>query len=414
MAAASFLAKAGGAVLAFLVTLLVARALGPAQTGVYLLALQIALVFSVLARRGADLALMRAVATQLAAGAQRPAVAVVRWCAGMVTRNALLAAACLLALAVGLRFYPDATPGLSGALMVFALCVLPMSLYNLLAEAIKGAGHGVAGTTVQTVVPAAATLLVLVLLSDRLTVHAAAIAVTGGAVLGLAAAGAFWHRTLGWRAPACDRQTRDRVRAGLGPLFWIAIMNLVMGSTDILMLGALSDTGQVGLYGVAARIVLVSGMLLTAVNGIYGPVFAGLWSRNLTRELGDLARRLTRWLVLCAVAFLVLVLTLGAWILAWFGPGFDDAYLCLALLGIAQFAVLATGPVAYLLMMTGHERLHRNTTVIAAVLNVGLNAVLIPLYGAAGAAAATGASLVVKNALAVHYVRSALKIRLYG
>ncbi|HOO47262.1 MAG TPA: polysaccharide biosynthesis C-terminal domain-containing protein, partial [Deltaproteobacteria bacterium] len=85
----------------------------------------------------------------------------------------------------------------------------------------------------------------------------------------------------------------------------------------------------------------------------------------------------------------------------------------LIILALGQFVVLATGPVAALLMMTGYEKFHRNTTALSAALNVVLNFTLIPRYGGEGAAFATAVSLSVKNVLAVLHVRKRLNIPLF-
>jgi O-antigen/teichoic acid export membrane protein len=55
--------------------------------------------------------------------------------------------------------------------------------------------------------------------------------------------------------------------------------------------------------------------------------------------------------------------------------------------------------VGALLNMTGHERDTMNGMIVAMVVNVGLNLVLAPLYGMAGAAAATATSVLVWNIL---------------
>jgi O-antigen/teichoic acid export membrane protein len=57
------------------------------------------------------------------------------------------------------------------------------------------------------------------------------------------------------------------------------------------------------------------------------------------------------------------------------------------------------GPVGVVLIMTGHERDAALAIGVSAVLNLILNAILIPGWGMEGAAVATAASTVVWNIL---------------
>ena len=92
------------------------------------------------------------------------------------------------------------------------------------------------------------------------------------------------------------------------------------------------------------------------------------------------------------------------------GPEFLAGSALLVVLALGQFVNVATGSVGYLLMMTGHEKLMRNSVAIAAALNLALNLTLVPVAGAMGAAIATAISLATLNLVATYYVWSHLGI----
>ena len=69
------------------------------------------------------------------------------------------------------------------------------------------------------------------------------------------------------------------------------------------------------------------------------------------------------------------------------------------ILSIAQLVNGFFGIVWPLLVMTGHERNGVYGLLAASLLNVPLNALLIPPYGVVGAAIATGISIIVWNLL---------------
>ena len=71
---------------------------------------------------------------------------------------------------------------------------------------------------------------------------------------------------------------------------------------------------------------------------------------------------------------------------------------------------MATGSVGFVLIMTGNERLARNNTAVAAGVSLALNVLLIPRYGALGAAIATAVSIASLNLPAAYLVKRELGI----
>ena len=73
---------------------------------------------------------------------------------------------------------------------------------------------------------------------------------------------------------------------------------------------------------------------------------------------------------------------------------------------LGQLVLIATGPIQTFVIMSGRERVAASISAGAAVLNLILNYVLIPVYGIEGAAIATSVSLAVSNLILFAYVRS--------
>ncbi|MBT6456251.1 MAG: hypothetical protein HOK37_12010 [Gammaproteobacteria bacterium] len=80
-----------------------------------------------------------------------------------------------------------------------------------------------------------------------------------------------------------------------------------------------------------------------------------------------------------------------------FGTDYQQADSLLMILAFAQFINVFTGSNGYILMMTGHEREFRNIALLSAVLTVILSFILIPFFGAIGAAIATVLGFLTKN-----------------
>jgi O-antigen/teichoic acid export membrane protein len=101
----------------------------------------------------------------------------------------------------------------------------------------------------------------------------------------------------------------------------------------------------------------------------------------------------------------------GEFIIPWvFGAEFSAAHAPLAILAMGQLVNAGFGSVGFLLNMTGYERISSRILWQTALLNILLNAIMIPLFGIVGASVATAISLVIWNALLYREVRKHLRI----
>ncbi len=82
-------------------------------------------------------------------------------------------------------------------------------------------------------------------------------------------------------------------------------------------------------------------------------------------------------------------------ILSLFGSDFTEASWSLKILVTGQMINALCGSVAILMIMTGHQKKSLPVVVCSALINVVLNAILIPSFGIAGAAIATSFTMIV-------------------
>jgi len=93
-----------------------------------------------------------------------------------------------------------------------------------------------------------------------------------------------------------------------------------------------------------------------------------------------------------------------------FGTQFTSGGNILTVLSIGQFVNVAMGSVGYLLVMSGNETLMRNSTIVAALINIVLHIILVPLAGVLGAAIASTLSLIMMNVFLAYFVWLRLNI----
>ena len=181
------------------------------------------------------------------------------------------------------------------------------------------------------------------------------------------------------------------------PLLLVSGSVVIASNADAIMLGTLGTFKDVGIYSIAARLALMTSLFLQATNSAIKPKMASLFSDKKIDEIRFMVKRVTKGLTFIGLLFVILFLTLGQWILGFWGAEFQEAYWVLVILSIGQFFNIATGCSGMLLVMCGYEKIHGYISLISLILNIILNVILIAKYGALGAAIATAISVILSN-----------------
>ena len=190
------------------------------------------------------------------------------------------------------------------------------------------------------------------------------------------------------------------------PTAFASILMGVLVSMDRVFLGIFREASEVGVYQAAAQVAVVMTFLLAAVNTIFAPLAAGAHHRGEIAGLNEAFRVSTRWgLYLSLPLFLAIGAAPGAMLSVVYGSRFTEASVPLLILMAGQLANVATGCAGSLLNMTGHPRRWLSLSAGAVGMNLTLNALLVPRWGAVGAAAATAAAAGPLYLVAVFQIR---------
>lgn len=202
------------------------------------------------------------------------------------------------------------------------------------------------------------------------------------------------------------------LKAGF-PLVFLAAASTLNSNADILMLGGIMGTDSAGPYHAATRGSMLVSFGLTALLIPLSPLIARLYREDRTQLERVTSKAARRTLIITLPLALVLI-ACSRWFLEIFGPDFVVAQIALVILVAGQLVNVAAGPVQLLLVMTGYERIAALGVIASTATNVGLNAVLIPVWGLEGAATATAVSLVLWNMLLLWQVKKRLGFSIWG
>jgi O-antigen/teichoic acid export membrane protein len=210
------------------------------------------------------------------------------------------------------------------------------------------------------------------------------------------------------RKTAPEYETRRWLNVSL-PLLLSAGFLMLMSNTDVILLGMMRGDGEAGIYFAASRTARQAAFMLAAVNAIVAPLISGQIAEGDRARLQRLVHLAAAMVFIPSLIVAVVLLSLNQWILGLFGAEYLAARNPLFVLVIGQLVNALTGPVGFLLSLGGHER--RSTMVYGwcALMNIGLNVVLISQFGITGAAVATSVSLAAANlwltALVIRHMR---------
>lgn len=144
----------------------------------------------------------------------------------------------------------------------------------------------------------------------------------------------------------------------------------ILGQFDVIIVGSVLDPSATGFYNIGTKIATLANFALLAVNQVFAPTIALIHSDGAKQRL---QRELSKAAVLTFVPTLVigLVLYVGSTpLLKIFGPEFTHAEGVLHILIIGQIVNAATGPVGYVLNLTGHHQVSTRIYGVSSLVNV--------------------------------------------
>lgn len=401
-----FLLRVGSTTLGFATSLLLARSLGAAGYGAYAYAFAWVNLLVIPSAFGLDVLLVRETAADPGPAKQGANRALRQWSHRLVTTLSIAIMAGLAAAIWGLQ---RAQPGMVLAVVIAAASLPARALTNLKQGTLRGLRHVIMGQFPEAVLRP---LLVIVLLlaaslvyGDRFdSTQAVSIAVFA-AWVSFGVATLLEHRALpqALKVAPPTFHRREWLASAL-PFLFVSGMFVVNNRADIVMLGAIRGESAVGYYSVAAKAATLITFILAGANAALAPSFSRSFAAGQLERMLVTLRRATALVLLTSLPIVLVLMIWGRPLLSLFGSGFASAYPPLLVLSIGQLMNVATGPVGQLLNMTGHERDTAVAVGSSAVLNIVLNAALIPLWGLMGAAAATACSTVFWNVLLARYV----------
>jgi O-antigen/teichoic acid export membrane protein len=399
-------AKVGGACVSFLLYIVLARTMTPeAFADVAVILAWLAIATSV-ACFSAPLVLVRFVPDNLAQGRAGLARGVLQFSFLATTAFAMvIAGATILTIAVGAislsRDLPRSTllaaalllpsvllADLVGILTGLKRAAVAELLVNVLRPALTVTGLAVLWYLGRPPMPAP-TVLALYLAASVIMV-----------MVGMTYAWSILPRELAGAQPVFAYREWTRTAAGF---MAVAIAVTISERIDILLMGVISSPSEVAAYAVAVRFAQTVAVAVSAAAAVMAPHLVERLDdlrQGRSAELQVLVRDTARTAMHVSIIALAGFALLGPVFLKLFGPHYERAYVPLVVLAVGQVLSTLVGPAAAVATLSGKPRIAIIALTTGIVVSATLNILLVPSYGANGAAFATACGMVVASLVA--------------
>jgi len=387
----------------FVGSVVAARLLGPAEFGLYSLILTVTTLLALPLRNGLPTLFVREASNALSQADWSRLHGIWQWAHAVIASAALLASLAAAAFA----WWASASASALDPALGFWLVVLVTvgALCSLRSSQLRVRDHLFAaqfpGDVLDPLIFAAALSILVSASSASALAAVQAKVIAGGVVLVV----------LAWRVRAARAAVSFDGRAAsfaanrrwlwaLAPLTSLGALNIVNQHTDILMLGYLMTTEQVGYYKIAATAGTLVSLGLTTANFVIGPKIA---KHHAVGDVGELQRACTFGVLLSVSVAFGVALTLGVFGADLIALAYGDAYAAamtpMMVLITGHIVNAACGSPGTVLIMIGRDRAAVRVLAMSGVINIILNLALIPLLGIIGAALATVTAMVTWNLL---------------
>jgi O-antigen/teichoic acid export membrane protein len=413
----SFFLRIGGQVVGFLLTLLIAQYFGAEGLGEYMLAVVVLRIFTLIAKLGMDTASIRFIASFAKQKKWKSLLFFLKKVYPILVFSSLFFSFIMYSLSDSIANFLKIH---SAYIRVFSFFILPMVFFALHYQSLRGLKKIAAFSFFYRMSQAMfAIIIILILLqfseAPSIPFYAYIISLLFVSILSFIS---FWHvlkeKINNYEEEIVEYQTLKSILVIALPLMLAQSVQLIMTWTDKIMIGNMMSATDVGIYGVAFKLSMFASITLMAINSIAAPKFAEMYEEKNMDGLKKVAQKSTKIIFWSTLPLVIIFFLFPTFFLGIFGEKFKIGVNAFIILSAGMLISAFSGSVGNLLQMTGKQFVFMKILIVGAIINIGLNYLLIPtnnpfsefgISGINGAAVASMCSIIFWNLSMVFVVK---------
>jgi O-antigen/teichoic acid export membrane protein len=411
----SFAGRTFEYIIRFIFSILVARAVGAEQYGLYTLALTITPILSMLSLLGLQTGIVAFLAPAIRTRNDTRIWGIIQVCGGIPALLSIILGVTLFIFSV-----PVATLGFHDPRLIPLLQIVSVSIpldamgfiaYQIIISYQKPKYSVLANNLV---LPITKLFLTILFLALGMGVKGIIFAHVIASAIGLALIIYYVNSLFPLNRPItrAERNTGMLLRYSL-PVHLGWVLNTIRGTLETLVLGFVGLTTGVGIFAVASRLSSLGTMLFLSIGNISTPMIADFYNQGDLIQLNQLYQTTTKWVAMFNIPLFLTFVLFSKPLLSIFGGDFTNGSVALIVLSIGNLFYTGTGLGANILDMTNHTKFNSINSVIMVIVTISSDLLLIPHFGIIGAAIASSISTVIVNLVCLIEVFFLLRMQPY-
>jgi O-antigen/teichoic acid export membrane protein len=183
------------------------------------------------------------------------------------------------------------------------------------------------------------------------------------------------------------------------PLLITSIMTFIFRDADNLLLGLYATGQDIAIYDINYRTAMISLVLINSIAFLFLPAISELDSNGEIDKIREVFNSVNKLTIIGSSPIVFILILYPSYVVSLlFGPEYNSP-LTLRVLVLGMYFHIFFGPIGNALTSIGFSKLLMYDNTISSLLNVFLNIILIPMYGMVGAAIATTLAFMFLNIL---------------
>ena len=196
------------------------------------------------------------------------------------------------------------------------------------------------------------------------------------------------------------------------PLLLVGIFNYFIGWTDNLVIGKFLDPTNLGIYAIAYSLSRFLIFFFHIFRTIFMPIISERYAKGDSESISYLFKKSQNWMIGIVLPAALLLAVFGETILTLvYGNAYALGATSIQILIIGFLVIVSVGFCQSILQLHKKTKYIFKANFITAIINLGLNMMLIPLIGITGAAISTAFSLSLQNILFLRKARKLEKLK---
>jgi O-antigen/teichoic acid export membrane protein len=193
-----------------------------------------------------------------------------------------------------------------------------------------------------------------------------------------------------------------------------ALAQITIQRLDIVLVAIMRGPAEAAIYTAATRFLVAGQFINAAISMAAQPRFAELFTVGKRREVNSVYQATTAWLMLLTWPLYLLAIIFGPEVLTVFGHSYRAGASVMVILAGAMLLATACGQVDMVLIASGRSSWSLMNGLLAVAANVGLDLVLIPRYGIAGAAIGWAVAIALTNVVPLVQLAAVSRVHPFG